>query len=79
MVKLQNTERAKEEIKRVLEILNNHLATRTFLVGERISLADISVACNLLQLYQYVSTVFVVASLKPTLQCFISRCWVLQH
>jgi len=50
----QNTERAKEEVKRALSILNTHLATRTFLVGERISLADISVACNLLQLYQYV-------------------------
>ncbi|ELT98041.1 hypothetical protein CAPTEDRAFT_173297 [Capitella teleta] len=50
----QNTERSKEEVKRALAILNAQLATRTFLVGERISLADITVACNLLHLYQYV-------------------------
>lgn len=50
----QNSERAKEEIKRALNVLDTHLATRTFLVGERISLADISVTCNLLQLYQHV-------------------------
>jgi elongation factor 1-gamma len=50
----QNTERAKDEVKKALSILNTHLATRTFLVGERISLADISVACNLLSLYQQV-------------------------
>jgi elongation factor 1-gamma len=50
----QSTEAAKEAIKAALSILNDHLATRTFLVGERISLADIAVCCNLLQLYQYV-------------------------
>jgi len=50
----QNTERSKEEVKKALGLLNKHLETRTFLVGERISLADISVACNLLLLYQHV-------------------------
>jgi len=49
-----NTERAKEDVKKALSTLNSHLLTRTFLVGERISLADISVACTLLHLYQYV-------------------------
>lgn len=39
---------------RVLDVLNKALATRTFLVGERVSLADITVCCNLLQLYQQV-------------------------
>ncbi|XP_069944232.1 elongation factor 1-gamma isoform X1 [Cherax quadricarinatus] len=48
-----NTERAKEDIKKALGALNTHLLTRTFLVGERISLADISVCCTLLHLYQY--------------------------
>merc|ERR1711915_929395 len=33
---------------------NDHLLTRTFLVGERISLADIAVACTLLNLYKHV-------------------------
>jgi len=50
----QNTERSKEDVKKALEVLNKHLETKTFLVGERISLADISVACNLLLLFQHV-------------------------
>jgi elongation factor 1-gamma len=50
----QGTEHAKDEVKAALSVLNNHLETRTYLVGERISLADISVACNLLLLYQWV-------------------------
>jgi elongation factor 1-gamma len=48
------TERAKEDVKKALEVLNNHLLHQTFLVGERITLADIVVACNLLSLYQHV-------------------------
>lgn len=50
----QNTERAKEEVKKVLGVLNQQLETRTYLVGERISLADIAVCCTLLSLYQWV-------------------------
>uniref|UniRef100_A0A9J7YLF5 Eukaryotic translation elongation factor 1 gamma n=1 Tax=Cyprinus carpio carpio TaxID=630221 RepID=A0A9J7YLF5_CYPCA len=50
----QATEQAKEEVKRVLAILNQHLNTRTFLVGERVSLADITVVCSLLWLYKQV-------------------------
>jgi len=50
----QNTERAKEDVKIALTLLNNYLETRTYLVGERITLADICVACNLLLLYQHV-------------------------
>jgi len=53
----QNTERAKTEIKRALGVLNDVLLTRTYLVGERISLADICLCCNLLALYQMVSIV----------------------
>eukprot|EP00054_Salpingoeca_dolichothecata_P031508 m.263734 g.263734 ORF g.263734 m.263734 type:complete len:429 (+) comp27178_c0_seq1:189-1475(+) len=48
------TEAAKESIKKVLAVLNDQLAPKTFLVGERVTLADISVACSLLQLYQQV-------------------------
>ncbi|XP_066281110.1 elongation factor 1-gamma-like [Branchiostoma lanceolatum] len=49
-----NTDQAKEAIKKVLTVLNEYLKTRTFLVDERVSLADISVACNLLLPYQQV-------------------------
>lgn len=48
------TDRAKEDIKAVLKSLNEHLLTRTFLVGERITLADITVVCTLLSLYKQV-------------------------
>merc|ERR1711872_457777 len=44
------TERAKEDIKGVMKSLNDHLLAKTFLVGERISLADIAVCCTLLSL-----------------------------
>jgi elongation factor 1-gamma len=48
------TQRAKGDVRKVLDILNNHLADRTFLVGERISLADIVVAASLYRLYEKV-------------------------
>ncbi|KAJ6637684.1 Elongation factor 1-gamma [Pseudolycoriella hygida] len=47
-------ERAKADINAALTVLNKHLLNNTFLVGERISLADIIVFANLLHLYQYV-------------------------
>lgn len=47
-------ERAKEDTKKALNVLNQHLLNNTFLVGERISLADIVVFANLLNLYEYV-------------------------
>ncbi|CAB3374942.1 Hypothetical predicted protein [Cloeon dipterum] len=50
----QSTDRAKEDVKRLLQALNSHLLTRTYLVGERITLADIAVSTSLLNLYQYV-------------------------
>ena len=50
----QAIERSKTDIKKILNYLNEHLLSRTFLVGERITLADIVVAVSLLQLYQYV-------------------------
>ncbi|NXE99950.1 EF1G factor, partial [Menura novaehollandiae] len=50
----QATELAKEEVRRVLGVLDAHLRTRTFLVGERVSLADITLVCALLWLYKQV-------------------------
>merc|ERR1711971_1489345 len=48
------TERSKEDIKAALKLLNEHLLTKTFLVGERISLADIAVACVMISPYKQV-------------------------
>lgn len=45
---------AKEELRKVLTSLNQHLLPRTYLVGEKITLADIVVACNLIHLYELV-------------------------
>lgn len=50
----RNNEQAKNELKNILQLLNNYLLTRTYLVGERITLADITVACDLLLLFQWV-------------------------
>ncbi|XP_018576852.1 elongation factor 1-gamma [Anoplophora glabripennis] len=47
-------QRAKDDMKSALTVLNSHLLARTYLVGERITLADIVVACNLLNAYKYV-------------------------
>jgi len=50
----QNHERAKDELKHILQLLNDYLRTRTYLVGERVTLADIAVACDLLLLFQWI-------------------------
>jgi len=52
--KPERTKKAKGDIRKSLTILNDHLKTRTFLVGERISLADIYVSLSLLNLYKNV-------------------------
>jgi elongation factor 1-gamma len=46
-------QKAKGDVRRALDILNKHLASRTFLVGERISLADIIVGISLVQLFEH--------------------------
>lgn len=51
----QNLQRAKDDLKRVFSFLNEHLKTRTFLVGERLSLADVAVAADLLLAYEHVA------------------------
>jgi len=50
----EHVDKAQSEVKRTLTILNDHLKTRTYLVGERVTLADIAVACDLALLYQHV-------------------------
>jgi elongation factor 1-gamma len=48
-------QQAKHELKQVLHCMDEHLKTRTFLVGERLTLADISMAADLLLAYQHVA------------------------
>merc|ERR1712119_221426 len=48
------TERAKEDVKKAMTALNDQLLHHTYLVGERVTLADIVVACTMLSLYQNV-------------------------
>merc|ERR1711942_447876 len=50
----QANERAKLDLKHALAALNEHLKTRTFLVGERITLADICCMCNLILPFKWV-------------------------
>merc|ERR1719454_38763 len=50
----QETEKAKGQLKKALGALNTYLASRTYLVGQRISQADITLACDLLMAYQHV-------------------------
>lgn len=46
--------RARQEIHHHLDILNKILLTRTYLVGEAVTMADISVVCALLPAFQRV-------------------------
>jgi len=50
----QACERAQTDLKAALAALNEHLKLRTFLVGERISLADICCMANLMMPYKMV-------------------------
>jgi len=43
--------KAKADVRKVLTILNDHLKDQTFLVGERLTLADISLSLHLRDLY----------------------------
>jgi len=48
------TQKAKGDIRKCMENLNKHLLSRTFLVGQRITLADIVVAMSVYRLYELV-------------------------
>jgi len=48
------TEKAKGDIRKALDILNRHLLANTYLVGHRITLADIVVSMSLYYLYKKV-------------------------
>jgi len=48
------TKKAQDDIKKILTIFDSHLLTRTFFVGNSITLADIVLGTSLVQLYQLV-------------------------
>jgi len=48
------TERAKEDVKKCMDVLNKVLLTKTYLVGERITLADVCVAYAMKMLFENV-------------------------
>ncbi len=48
------TEKAKEDMKKAMSYLDAYLLHATFLAGERVTLADISVMCTLLLPYKHV-------------------------
>jgi elongation factor 1-gamma len=48
------TKKAIADVRKVLQTLDTHLASRTFLVRERVTLADIVVSLSLLPAYQLV-------------------------
>jgi elongation factor 1-gamma len=48
------TEKAKADVAKALNILNNHLTLHTYLVGEAVTIADIAVAFALFRAYQIV-------------------------
>jgi len=47
-------EESKQSVVRCLDVMNAHLLHHTYFVGERITLADISLCCTLLRLYEFV-------------------------
>jgi elongation factor 1-gamma len=50
-----NTSRAKADFARALNVLENHLADKTFLVGHKITLADITVVSTLVYPFKFVA------------------------
>ncbi|XP_050674164.1 elongation factor 1-gamma [Leptidea sinapis] len=68
----QNVERAKNDLLSALKLLDAHLLTRTFLVTERVTLADIIVFCTLLHSFQHVLEPSLRASLVNVQRWFLT-------
>lgn len=66
------TAKAKEDFKRCFGALNKHLATRTFLVGERVTLADIVLTCSVMTFYRMVLEPSFIASYKNVTRWFLT-------
>jgi len=65
---VQKEDAAKEAVKKALGVLNDQLMTRTYLVGDAVTLADIITFCNLIFGYTMVRIV-------PTARCDPRRVW----
>ena len=51
---VQKEDAAKEAVKKALGVLNDHLKTQTYLVGDAVTLADIITFCNLIYGFAHV-------------------------
>ena len=65
-----NTERAQEDLKRALAVLQAHLSSNTFLVGSAVTLADIVVCCSLLNAFKLVMDEKFLAPYKAVVRWF---------
>ncbi|CAH2090650.1 unnamed protein product [Euphydryas editha] len=68
----QNVERAKNDLLAALKVLDGHLLTRTFLVTERITLADIIVFTTLIHAFQNVLDASIRSSLVNVQRWFLT-------
>lgn len=62
--------KAKEDVKRALKVLENHLNDKTYLVGEKITLADITVASALVYVFKFVADASYRASFPNVIRWF---------
>merc|ERR1719310_1613769 len=65
-----NTERAQEDLKRGLAVLQAHLLNNQFLVGNAVTLADIVVCCSLLNAFKLVMDAAFLAPYKSVVRWF---------
>jgi len=65
-----NTERAQDDLKRALAVLQAHLANSTYLVGGAVTLADIVVCCSLLNAFKLVMDAAFLAPYKAVVRWF---------
>ncbi len=66
------TAQAKVNCKRTLAYFNNHLSTRTFLVGDRVTLADIVITCILMGFYKSVFDPEFIGEFKHVTRWFLT-------
>ncbi len=67
-----NVQRAREDLSRELQFLDEQLKTRTYLVGERLTLADVCVAADLWLAYEHVLDATVRAPLTNVNRWFLT-------
>ncbi|KAG8552851.1 hypothetical protein GDO81_003110 [Engystomops pustulosus] len=68
----QTKERSYTELQKILDVLEGHLKVRTYLVGERLSLADIAVSCCLIHPFSTVISPSLKQSLPNVTRWFLT-------